>query len=188
MDSEMSDIVPIQSKWLVGYFPAEGHKQNYDVADIPAGQLAVIYAFAGIAADGGCVSVDTSDDKINFPQLRHLKHHQRNLQTLISVGGASNTAFPGVAESDEKRLRFAQTSVQFMIQNGFDGIDIDWEFPTATNSAYFTELLQKLRSQLDAQGDADGCHYLLTIAAPAGPIDITHLELHRSIRCSIGST
>ena len=174
----MSDITPIQTKRLVGYFPAEAHKQNYDVADIPAGQLShVIYAFAGIAADGSCVSVDTKDDKINFPQLRHLKHHHPNLQILISVGGASNEAFPGVAESDEKRLKFVQTSVQFMMQNGFDGIDIDWEFPTAADSANFTELLQELRSQLAAQGDADGCHYLLTMAAPAGPTHIANLQL-----------
>jgi chitinase len=37
--------------------------------------------------------------------------------------------------------------------------------------------LQELRSQLDAQGDNDGCHYLLTIAAPAGIQNIVNLEL-----------
>jgi GH18 family chitinase len=78
----MSDITPIQTKRLVGYFP----KQNYDVADIPAGQLShVIYAFAGIAANGSCVSVDTKDDKINFSQLRHVKHHHPNCRPLFQL-------------------------------------------------------------------------------------------------------
>jgi hypothetical protein len=40
----MSDIFQRQSMRLVGYFPAEAHKQNYYVDDIPAGQLThVIY-------------------------------------------------------------------------------------------------------------------------------------------------
>jgi chitinase len=166
---------------LVGYFPAEAHKQNYYVDDIPADQLShVIYAFVGLKADGTCVSVDTRDDEKNFPLLFQLKQQYPNLQILISVGGASNTAFPGVAESDEKRLNFVQTAVQFMTQNGtggFDGIDIDWEFPEAEDSANFTMLLQELRNQLDAQGTADGRHYLLTIAAPAGQSHYKYLQL-----------
>ncbi len=70
----MSDISQDQSMRLVGYFPAEANKQNYDVDDIPAGLLThVIYAFAGLQADGTCVSVDTSDHNTNFPLLAQLK-------------------------------------------------------------------------------------------------------------------
>lgn len=71
---DMSDIFQGQSMQLVGYFPAEAHKQNYYVADIPAGLLThIIYAFAGLKADGTCASVDTSDDNTNFPLLFQLK-------------------------------------------------------------------------------------------------------------------
>lgn len=71
---DMSDISQDQSMRLVGYFPAEANKQNYDVDDIPAGLLThVIYAFAGLQADGTCVSVDTSDHNTNFPLLAQLK-------------------------------------------------------------------------------------------------------------------
>ena len=165
----MSDISQDQSMRLVGYFPAEAHKQNYDVDDIAARLLThIIYAFAGLQADGTCVSVDTGDDNTNFPLLSQLKQQYPNLQTLISVGGARATAFPGVAANEASRLNFAKTAVQFMTRNGFDGIDIDWEFPGPTDSANFTTMLQELRNQLDAESEADGRHHPLTIAAPAG--------------------
>lgn len=165
---------------LVGYFPAWGiHAQNYNVADIPAGQLShVIYAFADVTAAGDCVSISPDDDKVNFPQLLQLKRQQKTLQILISVGGASHsTNFAAVAATAAKREHFVQSCIQFMTQNGFDGVDIDWEFPGSKDSKHFTALLEELRRKLDAQGAAHGRHYLLTIAAPAGPAHFANIEL-----------
>jgi chitinase len=175
---EMSDTFSNQSMRLVGYFPAEARKQDYGVDEIPAELLtSVIYAFAGLQADGACVSVDKSDDDTNFPLLFQLKQDYPDLQILISVGGANATGFPVVAASEAKRLNFVQTAVQFMTQNNFDGVDIDWEFPAAADSANFTTMLKELRSQLDAQGAVDGRDYLLTIAAPAGKSNFENIQL-----------
>ncbi len=72
-----------------------------------------------------------------------------------------------------------------MIDNGFDGIDIDWEYPVSgglkagkpEDKHNYTLLLQSLRTELDARGQANGGkHYLLTIAAPAGPGTRANLE------------
>src|SRR5271155_3339465 len=155
----MSDISQGQSIRLVGYFPAGAiHAQNYHVTDIPAELLShVIYAFANVTAEGDCVSVNTNDDSVNIPQLFALKANNPGLLVLISVGGASHsTNFSAASADAATRAQLAQSSVQFMAQNGFDGIDIDWEFPGAVDSQNFTALLAELRSQLDAQGDADG--------------------------------
>jgi len=165
---------------LVGYFPGWGiHAQHYLVTDIPADRLThVIYAFATINESADCMSVNGYDDATNFPLLRDLKQHHPGLRTLISVGGHSNsTNFPIAASSDTLRRHFAQSCVGFMTQNGFDGIDIDWEFPTADESSGFTALLTALRDALNAQGAADGQSYLLTIAAPAGSSNYRHLQL-----------
>src|SRR5271170_1821622 len=176
----MSDTLSAATLRLVGYYEAGdiGAKQ-YFVTDIPGALLShVIYAFADVTATGDCVSVDAKDDGINFPQLVTLKATYPQLGVLISVGGASHsTDFPAVAADDGLRTQFAQSSVQFMTENGFDGIDIDWEFPDSGDSSNFTALLQALRTQLDAQGVADGRDYLLTIAAPAGPKNIANLQL-----------
>jgi chitinase len=130
--------------------------------------------------DGTCVSADPTDDDVHFPLLFQVKQQYPDLQILISIGGAHDTLFSGVAASEAKRSNFVQTAVQFMTQNGaggFDGIDIDWEFPGAQDSANFTTLLQDLRSRLDAQGEADGRSCLLTIAAPAGESHYKDLQL-----------
>jgi chitinase len=176
----MSDTFEAQSMRLVGYFPAGAvHAQNYQVADIPAALLThVIYAFANVTVAGDCVSESAKDDAVNFPQLIELKTNFPQLLVLISVGGASHsTNFSAVCGGTATRARFVASCVQFMIQNGFDGIDIDWEFPGAADSANFIALLQELRSQLDAQGAANGRAYVLTIAAPAGPTNIANLQL-----------
>ena len=174
----MSDTLSAVANRLVGYFEAGdiGAKQ-YFVTDIPGNVLSqVIYAFATVTATGNCVSVDAKDDGINFPQLASLKAEYPHLRVLISVGGANHsTNFSAVASDDGLRTQFAQSSVQFMTENGFDGIDIDWEFPGPEDSANFTTLLQELRGQLDAQSDADGSPYLLTMAAPAGQQNIVNL-------------
>ncbi len=173
-------ILTAQTKRLVGYFPAGDFRtRNYSVNDIPAGLLShVIYAFANVTAAGDCDHVSKTDDQVNFPQLLDLKANYPRLRVLISVGGASHsTNFSAVCADATLRPQFAQSCVQFMTQNGFDGIDIDWEFPGAEDSGNFTSLLRELRSELQAQGESDGRNYLLTMAAPAGPGNITNLQL-----------
>jgi chitinase len=176
----MSDKLQAQNMHVIGYFPAgAGRTHNYRVADIPADLLThVIYAFANVTAAGDCVSVNAGDDAVNFGQLAKLKANSPQLLVLISVGGASHsTNFSAVCGDTATRAHFVASCVQFMAQNGFDGVDIDWEFPAAGDRASFIALLQGLRSQLDAQGAADGRAYVLTIAAPAGPKNIENLPL-----------
>lgn len=166
---------------LIGYYPSWGiHAMRYPVSDIPADKLTCVnYAFAGVSADNECVSVKPADDNVNFPQLVQLKRQYPNLRTLISIGGASHSIyFPSAASFDAARQAFAKSSVQFMLKNGFDGIDIDWEYPTAGQKQNFTALLAELRRQLDAQGAADGQRYMLTIAAPARSHYYDNLELN----------
>jgi chitinase len=159
------------------------------VADIPADRLTdIIYAFVAISDSGECVSANTTLDQINLPQLKGLKQQHPQVKLLISVGGYSGSArFSDVAFTSEARQRFAHSCVQFMQQNGFDGIDIDWELPVSGGMAGnvhrpedkqdYTGLLAELRTQLDALGAGDGEHYLLTIAAPICPSEFKNIDL-----------
>jgi GH18 family chitinase len=169
-----------QLKRIVGYFPSWSiHAQNYHVSDIPGGKLShVIYAFASVTADGDCVSVNPDDDAVNFPQLLQLKQQYPSLQILISIGGASHsTHFATVSAHSAKRSRFTKSCVQFMKKNGFDGVDIDWEYPGHEDRQHFVALVKELRRWLDAQGKTDDRQYLLTIAGPAGPSHVANIEL-----------
>src|ERR1700730_4896807 len=168
------------AKLVVGYFPGWAiHAQDYHVSDIPADKLThIMYAFAGVSAAGECVSIRPQDDQINFPALQLLKQQYPGLRTLISIGGASHSNNFSIATATAAaRQSLVQSSVNFMKVSGFDGIDIDWEFPHATDKQNYTALLKELRSQLDVQGTTDNKHYLLTAALPAGFDHYANLEL-----------
>jgi chitinase len=120
-------------------------------------------------------------DPQNFADLRQLRQRQPTLRASISIGGAgSSQRFSPVAGSADARQRFAQSCVGFVKANGFDGVDVDWEFPTGRDEGKaFTELLTELRRRLDDQSAPDGSRYALTAAMPAGPTHYLDLELDR---------
>lgn len=158
---------------LIAYLAAwsTAPSRGYRIADIPADKLTHLnYAFATVSPSGECVSGDARADARNFPELAKLKRQFPHLQVFISIGGAGAQNFANAAQSAEARQKFARTCVALMRQNGFDGIDVDWEFPkNAEEKQNYAALLAELRAQLDAARAADGARYGLTIAAPAGP-------------------
>jgi chitinase len=174
---------------LIGYFYSLD--RTHSVSEIPADKFSVLIdAFINVSAAGECVSIDPAVDKSIFKGLIELKKLNPELKTVLSVGGYAHSAyFSDAASSNEARRTFAQSCVAFMTHNGFDGIDIDWETPVSgglpgnihrpEDKQNFTALLSELRSELVAQGKADGKSYLLAAALPAGPDNYTKFELDK---------
>lgn len=179
------------TKKIVGYYAGWSSYSGYSANKIDATKLTHInYAFANIGPDLKIALGYPDIDLENFKQLCLLKQANPNLKTLISVGGWEwSGKFSDVALTDASRTAFADSAVNFIIQYGFDGIDIDWEYPVSgglnTNikrpedKQNFTLLLQKLREKLDARGAIDQKHYLLTIAGGAGSGYVGNVELSK---------
>jgi GH18 family chitinase/predicted carbohydrate-binding protein with CBM5 and CBM33 domain len=194
---------PIDGPKIVGYFVEWGiYGRNYNVTDIPADKLNVInYAFADISPAGEVVIYDrwAAVEKAfpgdsweqmprgNYNQLRKLKEKHPHLVTMISVGGWTLSGrFSDVALTAESREKFARSAVAFILEHGFDGVDIDWEYPVGgglesnkvrpEDKRNYTLLLRELRRQLDARGVLDGRKYYLSIASPGGDDKIRNLE------------
>lgn len=168
-----------QKPLLIAYYLATPAPERYMAPDsIPAAKLTHLnYAFANIV-DGEIVvgnpALDTSGQD-NFAKLRALKKKAPHLKTLISVGGWEwSGSFSDAALTPESRAKFAASGVAFVREHGFDGLDIDWEFPVAggmdsnvrrpEDKQNYTLLMKALREALDVAGKADRRHYLLTAA------------------------
>lgn len=181
---------------VVGYYTSWGiYDREYYVTEIPADKLTHLnYAFADVTVDGTVAMIDPWADtqfpypgdtneqplKGNLNQLQLLKQSHPQLQTLISIGGwTESDYFSNAALTSESRAVFAQSAVDYMLTYGFDGVDIDWEYPTGGGEPgniqrpddveNFALMLEALRAALDAQGTQDGRHYLLTIGVGAAP-------------------
>ncbi|MGL5336824.1 MAG: glycosyl hydrolase family 18 protein, partial [Enterovibrio sp.] len=83
--------------------------------------------------------------------------HQNGVKVMASIGGWSMSKhFPEVAADPAKKARFL-ADVDRLLALGFDGIDIDWEYPgsggmnfTGTNADYanFEQLMEDIRAKI----------------------------------------
>ena len=195
--------------YVVGaYYPEWGiYGRDFQVEDIPAENLThIFYAFAKINENGEVEPFDswaatkatfgnkyTSGESQagkagNFAELQALKQEYPHLTNMISIGGWTLSGpFSDVALNEKSREIFANSAVDFMVEYGFDGIDIDWEYPVSgglpdniyrpEDTQNYTLLLGELREQLDAQGNIDGQEYQLTVASPAGLYHLDNYDL-----------
>ncbi len=175
-------------KIIAGYYASWAAYGGYGPDDIAAQALTHInYAFAAIGEDLKIAMGDPYIDPKNFEAIKSLKAGHPGLKILISVGGWNGSArFSDVAASDASRTAFADSAVDFIVRYGFDGIDLDWEYPVSGGKAgnaarnedrtNFTLLLARLRERLDARGEADGKRYLLSFAGGAGSWYLNNIE------------
>ena len=119
-------------------------------------------------------------------ELNRLREYNPRLGILLSLGGWGSGGFSEAAATEEGRRLLANSAVQVLKEYGLDGIDVDWEYPCysvagiasqAADKQNFTLLLKEMRRALDEQGENDGRHYLLTIAAGADQYFIDGTEM-----------
>ena len=68
--------------------------------------------------------------------MNDLKKKNKNLKTLLAVGGWNfgTAKMTAMLKSKAKRYQFAKTSIKFLRERNFDGLDLDFEYPGSRGS------------------------------------------------------
>ncbi|KAL6919943.1 hypothetical protein ACHAPO_001181 [Fusarium lateritium] len=181
-----------------GIYEKEGGVKGFHPKDLPVNEIThVLYSFANVNAKDGTVassdpwadvekqySGDTGGGNNAYgcvKQLYILKKQNRNLKVLLSIGGFNGSpALASGVSTQNGRKRFISTAVKLIIDWGFDGIDIDWEYPVnAQEARNYVLVLNNLRKALDKYSDDNKLNYrfLLTVASPAGSSHYNTMDL-----------
>ncbi|KAI0055952.1 hypothetical protein BV25DRAFT_1981118 [Artomyces pyxidatus] len=165
---------------------------------IPTDLTHILYSFADVMPSTGSIFLtDTyADEQKMFPgdswsatgnnlygclkQMYLLKLANRNLKILLSIGGwtySQDNHFSFVTDAS-LRATFVSSAVQLLEDYGFDGIDIDFEYPAnAAQGQGFADLYTELRTAFDtlASQKGDTVPYQLTAAVSAGSANYANL-------------
>ncbi|XP_053406596.1 probable chitinase 10 [Mercenaria mercenaria] len=140
----------------------------------------LIYSFAKLDYKSELTFFEWNDDKL-YAQFNGLKSKNPNLKTLLATGGwnAGSKVYSDMVTDVTLREKFARTSVQFVRKWGFDGLDMDWEYPALRggrpeDKQNFIELLKDLEKEIDKdQSQNPGkSRLLLTAAVAAGKSNV----------------
>ncbi len=143
-----------------GYYPGYGvkglppEKIDLDTYDL------IYHAFLRFDRDGKL----QPDDGLEIARTVKAVHAKPGRKILISVGGGNYNIMPTVCETPEKADQAAAKIVEFALQNGYDGVDLDWEGDmNKVNAERFKNLADAIRKRLDAAGP--GKLFTITVGA-----------------------
>jgi chitinase len=159
-----------EQRKVVGYFPEWGvyEAHEYFTPDkIDFSQLTHLNYGFGVVKNGEVEIHDTEKGPGLLAQLDDMTE-DAGVSYMASIGGWNNSEegeFEEATATDGGVDKLANSMLAFMLEWGFDGIDVDWEYPdTEAEKTQFTKLMQSLRSKLDAQGQKDDKYYQLSAA------------------------
>ena len=150
---------------MIGYYQASNVRDRACNKISPSqikttGYTHLYFAFASI--DPGTYKITPWDDGDAdlMREFTKLRGQGRNLQTWIAVGGwafsepdaATATTWADICADQSKRAIFIQSLIDFMVDYGFQGVDLDWEYPgtperggSRADIANFVTLVREMR-------------------------------------------
>ncbi|KAK9413532.1 hypothetical protein SUNI508_11854 [Seiridium unicorne] len=187
-------------KRVIGYYESWSATRVCDSwrpNDIAAGSLTHInYAFALFQ------EVDDDEWEISWDQMEKndlsdlisefvgLKDNNPGLSCFLSIGGWSfndgDTAsyWSDMASTSAGRKSWSKSVLSTMVKYGFDGVDLDWEYPVASDRGgseedkdNYVKLIKELRSVFDTSGEAYG----ITFTIPTSYWYLQHFDIETMV-------
>ncbi|XP_019757751.2 serine-rich adhesin for platelets [Dendroctonus ponderosae] len=176
IDSKEMRIVCYYTNWSV-YRPGQAKFSPQNINPYLCTHL--VYAFGGFTKENTLKPFDKYQDieKGGYAKFTGLKTYNKDLKTLIAIGGwnEGSTRFSSMVASSERRKELVKNTIKFLRQNHFDGLDLDWEYPTFRDGGKprdrdnYAQLVKELREEFERESEKTGRpRLLLTMAVPAG--------------------
>jgi chitinase len=159
----MASSATAAERRLLAYYASRSGEgvPTYNATTIPYAQLTHIdHAFLRLAPAGdGSLAIGPN---LLEPELIQ-RAHAAGVKVMISVGGGGARGFGPVATDPAKRANLVKNLHKFVVENGYDGVDMDWEFPQGLEErAACTLLMLAIRKELPPP-------FLVSMATPADP-------------------
>merc|ERR1712002_232486 len=184
-------VICYYGSWAV-WRPGDG---RFDVDDIdPYLCTTLIFGFAGLSNHTWELEVldpwnelcpnEEGGNNCAFDRFVALRDINPNLKILLAVGGWNEGSedYSYMSEDPNKRATFIRSSTDRVLKHGFDGLDVDWEYPTQRggrpqDKENFATLLDEFRVEFDKHG------LILSAAVSAGKptIDLSY-DVHAIVR------
>ncbi|MGL4108731.1 glycosyl hydrolase family 18 protein [Clostridium sp. LP20] len=127
----------------VGYYPYYGDFSSINAANLTHLNFAFGYIYHNetLPRPNMIDPSKTSDEnligtiflpetvKASLKRIPELKNKNKDLKTLLSLGGWGGRGFCDAAATKESRLKTANSIKNIITEYGLDGVDIDWECP-----------------------------------------------------------
>ncbi|CAI4224172.1 unnamed protein product [Auanema sp. JU1783] len=161
---------------VVGYITSWG---NIPFRDEQANVLThLVYAFFVMNANGE-LSVESESAKIRLGEILGVAKRHPHLKTLFAIGGWENSQhFSHICSDHSRRASFIDNIIRTIKEYGFDGVDLDWEYPVTGGAVEgvpadrknYVHLVRELRNRLRELEDKEGREvgYLISFAGAAG--------------------
>lgn len=136
----------------------------------------LVYSFAGLDETTNSIkSLDPWQDlekdygKGGYKRLVSLKQRYPHLKVTVAIGGwnEGSEKYSKMASKAETRAKFVESVLTFLKTYSFDGLDLDWEYPTKRggspeDKANYVALVKELKQAFEPYD------YILTAALGAG--------------------
>ncbi|RSL96918.1 hypothetical protein CEP52_011197 [Fusarium oligoseptatum] len=176
---------------VVGYFEGWAQDRPCNVfwpEQIPDGLYTHInFAFATIDPKTFKVGPSAPSDVALIRRLMVAKKRDPNLKIYVAIGGwtfnddgPTKTTFSDLAASVPRQKIFMESLISFMATYGFDGVDLDWEYPQAKDRfgrdvdyVNFPKFMERLKTALDTVNKG------ITITIPASYWYLQHFDIKK---------
>ena len=140
----------------------------------------IFYAFAKFNSNFEAEPTDPEDLPSSYYEgtyasVTNLKKADPSLKVCLSFGGYSfgGYLFGQMASTEKNREKFIKSAIEFVRKYNFDGIDIDWEYPSAADKHNYVLFFNELYQEADTESKTTGRpRLLITAALPAGKATI----------------